>query len=120
VEGDQTGDENAHPVTLFVTPWCLALSDSEKAEALESSEPPLHPHSPLFRRITVTILSTFHININFFRVQSCPNRSLHNVFNAFPLLDASLELNFRDPVQHRLPFNFFNLMAGILITLACK
>jgi hypothetical protein len=40
----------------------------------------------------------------YFGVQGCRSQSLY-MSNVFPLQDASLELNFRDPLQHRLPFN---------------
>jgi hypothetical protein len=37
VEDDQTGDESSYFITPLVTPGGIALSDSEKAEALADS-----------------------------------------------------------------------------------
>jgi archaellum component FlaG (FlaF/FlaG flagellin family) len=37
VEDDETGDDDSHPIPPPVTPGRLALSDSEKAEALADS-----------------------------------------------------------------------------------
>ena len=69
-----------------------------------SFEPPLSPHSLLFGDNCNNFKHTSH-TYQYFRFQGCPSRSLCT-FSTFPLLDTFLELNFHDPLQHRLPFKF--------------
>ena len=64
MEDDQAGDESSYPIFPLVTPGGIALSDSEKAEALADNleaqfQPVTNPSFPAVIEIVDVVLRSY-------------------------------------------------------------